>query len=395
MEPWNGTLDAFRKKIKDSKIEIIYKTDFDETGDGIIYGYWNGIKIIKSECKNKKCNGVYEYYHENGKLAREGIYKDDYGNGLFIDYYETGIKHRECIHKNGLPYGNFIEYFNDGTKWEEGQYIDGKREGLWICWSDDKKTSENEFKNGLEHGKTILYNGDVDYKFKKYEVDNVNGEQTGKWIRYYDNGQKMEELDKKNGLCHGREVRWFENGLVSFECEYKNGKKDGKCTSWYDNGNKKEEIDYKDNKIHGEYICYCMYPRGQIFSIISYKNDKLDGESKYFWDISETFQIYYTEMYKNGKKDGITKNDSYVGKHYAYYIEDKEIININLHLKGWKVLTKLIENKKNRRIKRKMLSIKDVIYRIQGDNIIYMVIMDYLDWDTDKKIILEEVHKKM
>ena len=54
----------------------------------------------------------------------------------------------------------------------------------------------------------------------KKRTNYSSGKEDGKWVYWYDNGQKKEE---KN---------------------YINGKKDGKWESWYNDGTKKEERYY-------------------------------------------------------------------------------------------------------------------------------------------------------
>ncbi len=74
----------------------------------------------------------------------------------------------------------------------------------------------------------------------------------GKWIYWYENGQKRIEENYKDGGKTGLVTIWFENGQKREEGYLKNGIKDGLYTEWYENGQKKNETNYKDGKVISE-----------------------------------------------------------------------------------------------------------------------------------------------
>ena len=79
----------------------------------------------------------------------------------------------------------------------------------------------------------------------------VNSEEpfTGKFVSYYDNGQKKSEGLVVKGKRVGKHVNYYENGQKSWECIYKNGEEDAASTSWYENGQKEYEMQYKDGEV--------------------------------------------------------------------------------------------------------------------------------------------------
>ena len=77
---------------------------------------------------------------------------------------------------------------------------------------------------------------------------------TGKYIEWWDNGNKFYEKEFKDGRIEGKWIVWYEGGTTRCEGEYKNGKEEGKHTEWYENGNTKEKGEYKDGKKEGKWI---------------------------------------------------------------------------------------------------------------------------------------------
>ena len=98
---------------------------------------------------------------------------------------------------------------------------------------DAREVSQLEERNGLE-----------------YEPNQENPF-TGKYVTYYDNGQKQEEGNFKDGKKDGLWSWWGENGQKMSEGNYKDNKYDGLWTGWHENGQKKEVGNYKEGKIFG------------------------------------------------------------------------------------------------------------------------------------------------
>jgi len=104
------------------------------------------------------------------------------------------------------------------------------------------------------HPETMeLYSGDV-FKYylggkTEYEGSYKDGKQDGKWTSWYENRQKKGEEIYKDGKQEGLLTGWHKNGQKEREGTYKNGKEDGLWTVWYDNGQKQYERNYKDGEL--------------------------------------------------------------------------------------------------------------------------------------------------
>ncbi|MDD4990620.1 MAG: energy transducer TonB [Paludibacter sp.] len=125
------------------------------------------------------------YYVRERKLQMLGYFKDSLlqiKNGKF-HYY----------HSNGFP-ATF------------GRYVNGKREGLWYAYHDNRVMSDS-----------IVYKND---------------EQTGISLSWYPNGQLSDSVytnEDGSGTC----ISWFDNGTLSSKGQYSKGHKQHGLWKYY------------------------------------------------------------------------------------------------------------------------------------------------------------------
>jgi antitoxin component YwqK of YwqJK toxin-antitoxin module len=74
---------------------------------------------------------------------------------------------------------------------------------------------------------------------------------TGKFISWYDGGQKQYEYEIVNGQIHGKFVGWSASGQKNYECEFVNGKLHGKYLVWYDSNKPYMEYEYINGHFSG------------------------------------------------------------------------------------------------------------------------------------------------
>ena len=115
--------------------------------------------------------------------------------------------------------GKIYGLYKNGRKLAEGNYKDGKQEGLTVEWHE----------NGL----------------KKAEANFNDGKQEGLAVKWHENGQKAVENNWKYSKQEGLAVGWHENGLKAGESDWKDGKK---ISSKYWN-NKGEPVDTYEEAI--------------------------------------------------------------------------------------------------------------------------------------------------
>ena len=106
----------------------------------------------------------------------------------------------------------------------------------------------------------------------KYEVNSEVGF-TGKYVEYFENGQKRIEEHLKLGKRNGLMTEWDKKGQKESETNWKNGKKEGLLTEWYENGQKKHEVKWKNGEIDG--LLTEWDKEGNVTKTETYKDGKL------------------------------------------------------------------------------------------------------------------------
>ena len=205
-------------------------------------------------------------------------------------------------------------------------------------------------------------------------------------VDFLDSGNKCDyyvnEKGNKEGVC----ILYHKNGNQYLETEYKDGKKEGKETSYYEDNALWSTREFKNDLITGiTKVYYC----GALRSYMSCKDGKFDGEF-----IIRNFSIKSIKLPCEIIYHYYKKEVEFVWKYYI----DQEIASalreewrdIKYCYKGWKILTKLIDNKKKRKIMKHMIENKNKFYSLQNDNIVFKIIMEYIGFD-DMKSILERL----
>ncbi len=128
-------------------------------------------------------------YPEEGKIE-EGNYKDNRKEGLWLKYYKDGITKRiEGNYSDNRPNGFFVKYHANGEVKEIGNWV------------------RNKFSDSLQR---FHENGELEYK----AVYNEEGKEEGPVEYRYPNGQVEFEYVAINGVQSGKAVRYYENGDV-------------------------------------------------------------------------------------------------------------------------------------------------------------------------------------
>ena len=155
------------------------------------------------------------------------------------DAIETAIDLSKLKDRDGVkylpneetPFTGRACWYKNGQKRSEGNFKDGKMDGLWITWSDGRKW-----------GKGLLKTGEVNFKDGKQ-----HGLENHIWYPYY-NGQKMWEVNYKDGKKDGTFIGWDEEGLKLVEENYKDGKPEGLWIKYKRDGTESSRETYKDGK---------------------------------------------------------------------------------------------------------------------------------------------------
>lgn len=114
-------------------------------------------------------------------------------------------------------------------------------------------------------------------------------------------GQVAEEGDLLNGQKEGTWVTYHNSGLVASVTSYRGGKKHGFAMKADDTGSITERMFYVNDQLEGKRF---LYNHTRVKEEANYRNGKLDGERKLYYDDGK---VQEEGNFKNGKRDGIAK----------------------------------------------------------------------------------------
>jgi antitoxin component YwqK of YwqJK toxin-antitoxin module len=97
--------------------------------------------------KNGKLEGLRSVFYTNGKIAEETNYKNNLKDGVYKKYSENGIVLEETIFKNNEYNGLAIFKDADGNTVSKGQFVNGKKAGIWQFVDKEKQAKEIDMSN--------------------------------------------------------------------------------------------------------------------------------------------------------------------------------------------------------------------------------------------------------
>lgn len=224
---------------------LIFSSSFSLAQCDTTLLYFNsGLVQAKGCMKDNLKEGLWVYYQEykSAPFDSMGIYLKGKKNGLW-KYFAGGtgsIIIAEGEFKNDTKVG----YWKEGVF--EGKYVNGLKEGRWICYTakDSIHIDEINYKNGVIHGVSKAY---YDNGVLRYSLYFENGLPSGKYLKYSSKGKLMGEGQFKNGKECGEWKNYDDDGMLVSKGIYKFGLKCGTWTYYGEKGNPTKEEHY-DNK---------------------------------------------------------------------------------------------------------------------------------------------------
>ena len=285
--------------------EGFYKL-YDEKGNLlVIKKYVNDVEqVISSEMKPLQMK--HEYY-PNGRIKREGSFRDGKREGTWREFDEQGNVVSSQIYKNGTLVqsgimdtdgtrrGEWVELYPDSTLRAKGLFINGKRSGEW----------------------KFYYPGEVLEQMGSYK----DGKLHGTWTWYYPSGKIQKQEDFFEDVPEGDYVEYDEEGICIVKGSYFDGMKTGK---WKEqSGDEFFEGEYRNGQQVGEWVSY--YSNGKMAFKGSFKGGYPDGEHLYYYTNGRLREI---QSYSGGIRNGIWKKFLNTGELFfeETYNQDKDII---------------------------------------------------------------------
>ena len=147
---------------------LYFKKFSSEPFSGEISGLENG-KFYEG-----RKDGLWETYHENGQLKLKITYKDRKPNGSYVRYFENGNSLAKGSYKNGELDGPWELGFENGQMKFEVSYRNGKRHGPIVSYHRNGfLRSTGQYKDGKYDGRRMLYDEDGQLKVTADYIDGV------------------------------------------------------------------------------------------------------------------------------------------------------------------------------------------------------------------------------
>lgn len=173
---------------------------------------------------------------------------------VYVGYYENGKKKFETMVKNGDIEGRYIEYNKKGEIKVEMNYTDGKLNGKYERYFDNKKRIEYEFVDNIIVGTGFTYHANGN---KQADMHFIDGKPSGKYVGYCENGGLQIDYNLFFDDEIGVQNYFYDNGRLYHSSNHKNGIKVNSTTEYYKNG-----------KVGNN-----MYVNNNILTNISYYNN--------------------------------------------------------------------------------------------------------------------------
>ncbi len=300
----------------------------DDQRDGTwTWWYDNGQKAAVMEYDAGTAVGTERHWTPDGELVGEGEFRDGVEwTGTFIDF-DAELKPTALRSlKDGQPHGAYLWWHKNGTLNTKGQFVEGRRDGVW-SWSyeDGQEFADVTFQRdeltGTEHhwdpDGTLLTTGDyrdgqpwngtfVDFDGTKllitFQRSFKEGQPDGGWIWRYADGTPNTHGSFINGQKHGSWMWWYENGQKFAETEYNNGTSLGSLRHWSQDGELLTEGEYAldGREWNGTFVDFSSD------MAMTAQRSFVDGRKEGTWiEWHENGAKAFEASYKNGRPEGI------------------------------------------------------------------------------------------
>jgi antitoxin component YwqK of YwqJK toxin-antitoxin module len=170
----------------------------------------------------------------------------------------------------------------------------------------------------------------------------------GNCVSCYRNGVVENQIKIVNGKQDSIGVSYYESGCPQSEMKFVLGVMDGSTIFYFDSTGKKEiEQNFNMGKKEGSFITFKNNVENDTIKLENYKNDKLDGLKKDFFENGKVKRIvFYKEGLPNGTHKQFNEEGNVIvdinfkdGKNHGvwtYYFDDGKVANIQNWNKGIK-----------------------------------------------------------
>lgn len=266
---------------------------------------------------------IYEYRYGN-IISRERLNRYDSSGkktGLWKEFYDNGNVKSEANYLNGILNGYVKDYDQDGKIIKSERYLNG--ELVVVSAETPEEETKIEIKTELFESGKIKESGsftETNIPVGVHRTYNESGKVVNS-ITYDDLGIILSDgIVDDEGLKQGKWVYYYETGEKKSEGEFIGDLKTGSWKYFYSNGNNLQTGVYVKDKPHGEWVWY--YESGKILRKENFVNGREDGS---FVELSENGDTIVSGNYYDGQKNGLWKHrigDEYWEGEYKYDLKE-------------------------------------------------------------------------
>ena len=195
--------------------------------------------------------------------------------------------------KDGIRHGKGILYYKNGNIFYEGDWVDDSPEGNGKLIEENGNYYIGQFKKGLRHGKGKMYNKNGELT---YEGDYVNDIEEGYGKKIIPSGSYYIGQFKQ-GKRNGKGAMYKKNGELTYEGEFVDNAAEGHGKIIHDDGSYYIG-QFKEGKRHGKGAFYLK--NGNPIYEGDYVNHLPEGNGKYY----EEDGSYIIGQFKKGAING-------------------------------------------------------------------------------------------
>ncbi len=273
-----------------------YESVINESYNGP-FNYDYGIEMIREFPKDGDWISFYE--DDSSKVASVFKVKRGFLDGFSVQYYLNGQKLSEYEFLSGVENGCTRHWSREGVLTYTGCFvIDSSMqyshmEGEFMSWDSEGNLMYcTNYKGDRLHGKQMSFykNGQV-----KEEVVFVEGEKDSIFTMYYPNGQIFKQLEYRRGVFVDSVYKeFYPNGILSGEGQKVDNMRYGKWVFYYEDGEKFAEGEYVIDVLlghhTGDYDLFASkrgewkywYPNGYLKFIATYTNESRKEDWQFF-----------------------------------------------------------------------------------------------------------------
>lgn len=233
--------------------------------------YESGNLKMRGALKNNTNAGHWEFFYENGRKSMEGVMNGRVREGKWNYYYEDGSLKETGTYVAGKRQGIWKAFYEDGALKSEGDFNDDY--GVVTEYYHSGKVAGTGPKAGARKVGRWRYFSETDGTLSS-EGDYADGRKNGLWTSYYPSGKIASQGNYLQGEPHGTWNYYYESGQLSSAGVFSEGKRDGYWVSFSPEGKKISACNLSDGT--GQYEEY--YPSGKLKVTGSIVDELREGE---------------------------------------------------------------------------------------------------------------------